>query len=285
MLDDSASRDTMNTSQNAPEASAGALTVAPNELRVEPRRTRKSSRNSSRREPTLEKNALSADAIESREAERVAFAMWREGRTDDAIAFLEREILLEKDRLWKRDAFSGRQEPHFGEPAPKVIVTPPPPVESKPKRRRKRSPEDTPVSEPVFSDASAPLIELAAETVAIAPDLAETSLGLAGRIGRGPAIVAALGLVIVGFAAAGNFWDNYRSGVVVERAAPALATEAPASATQAPCVGDAGSLPQRRRAPPGRQTRIAARRPWRRRRASARAEPGAQPRRSSRSRL
>jgi hypothetical protein len=166
---------------------------------------------------------------EEQDAERVAFAMWREGRTDDAIAFLEREILLEKDRLWKRDTLSGRREPHFGESAPEVIVTPPPVAEAKPKRKRRRSPHSAPVSEPSFSDASAPVIDLSAETVASAPFVPPPS-----RMGRGPAIVAAVGLVIVGFAAAANIWDNQRFATSVRHeptlvVPPATDNDGPAS--------------------------------------------------------
>ena len=122
MLDDASFDSTNAAAEDAHSTGAGALTVVPRDLAGAPRAATGTDKVPARREPTLEPAA----SLDDREAERVAFAMWREGRTDDAIAFLEREILLEKDRLWKRDTFAGRQEPHFGKPAPAVIVTPPP---------------------------------------------------------------------------------------------------------------------------------------------------------------
>ncbi len=223
MLDD-ASQEAMNTApEGAPDQGASALTIVPAEYRAEPRPAAESRKTPERLEPRLESNVL---AIDARDAERVAFTMWREGRADDAIAFLEREILLERDRQWKHDAFAGQQEPHFGTSAPQVIVPPPPVDDVPPKRRRKRSRNAAPVSEPLFSDASAPVIELSAEKVAAIPADAFPEK----RMGRGPAIVAAVGLVILGLAAAGNLWDNYRGGVAIEHAAPAVETAAPETA-------------------------------------------------------
>ncbi len=218
MLDDHAKRETTDVAPNA-----GALTVAPRDLRsAEPNLNGKDA-TPERREPTLQ----TALTLDEDDAERVAFAMWREGRADEAIAFLEREILLERDRQWKRETFSGRHEPYFGDPTPDVIVPPPPAEETKPKRRRKK--RGAPVSEPSFSDASAPLIELSAETVDVTPEVSqsETGPGFAGRIGRGPAIVAAIGLVVVGFAALGNIiWDSSRPAGEPEQTALAVASEA-----------------------------------------------------------
>ena len=222
---DNASQEPANTApEGAPDPGDGALTIAPGKYRSEPLPATESYRALERLEPQLESNL---PAIDARDAERVAFAMWREGRTDDAIAFLEREILLERDRLWKRDAFAGRQEPHFETPAPQVIVPPSLVDDGPPKRRRKRSRNVAPVSEPVFSDASAPVIDLSAEKVVAVPADAFPER----RMGRGPAIVAAIGLVIVGFAAAGNLWDNYRGGIAIEHAAPVVETAAPQSAS------------------------------------------------------
>ena len=220
MLDDASFDSTNAAAEDAHSTGAGALTVVPRDLAGAPRAATGTDKVPARREPTLEPAA----SLDDREAERVAFAMWREGRTDDAIAFLEREILLEKDRLWKRDTFAGRQEPHFGKPAPAVIVTPPPTAEAKPKgRARKRKRDAAPVSEPYFSDASAPMIELAAETVAVTPVDALPDR----RMGSGPAIVAAIGLLILGFAGAANFWDNHRAEIA--DAAPAMAVPAMAA--------------------------------------------------------
>jgi hypothetical protein len=231
MLDDVSPRTTATTPSGAPEKSEGALTVVPrDEVEAMPRRLRRRAGKAiARREPKLD----TALATDDRDAERVAFALWREGRTDEAIAFLEREILLEKDRAWKEAAFAGRQEPHFEKPAPEVIVTPAPPAPEavEPKRGRKRGRSATPVSEPSFSDASAPLIELPAERIAVTP--AADALPVERRTGRGPAIVAAIGLVVVGAAAAANYWDGHRDALKPERVAPAIETEA----------GNAAALP------------------------------------------
>jgi hypothetical protein len=213
MLDHEGHSKTNTAPEGAPDS--GALAVVPRDLRSAAPAGDAAPAPSLpvRREPTVD--ALVPD---DRDSERVAFAMWREGRTDDAIAFLEREILLEKDRVWKRDAFTGRREPHFGKPEPEIIVTPPPATEALPKRRRRRGASTAPVSEPTFSDASAPVIELSAESVASAPIMVPPR----ARMGSGPAIVAAIGLVIVGFAAAANIWDNRRAATA-ERAAPVIA--------------------------------------------------------------
>ncbi len=230
MLDD-ASQETPSATPQGAQDSGGALTIVPRDLLAEPRQAAESGKALERREPHLESNALVPD---EEDAERVAFSMWREGRTDDAIAFLEREILLERDRRWKHDAFADRLEPHFGAPAPKVIVTPPPADGAKPKRRGWRSRNAAPVSEPFFSDASAPTIDLTAERPPVTPLDALPER----RMGRGPAIVAAIGLVIVACAAAGNIWDNYRGGTAVEHAAPAMETAATVTASVVPAKAE-----------------------------------------------
>jgi hypothetical protein len=235
MLDDKASHEPTSAARDR-TADLGALTVVPRDLRGVEHQADQSEA-LERREPTME----SALVLDEQDAERVAFAMWRDGRADDAIAFLEREILLERDRLWKRhvfsnrEDFSGRKEPRFGDPAPTVIVTPPL-DEERPQSGRKRRREAMPVSEPVFSDSSAPLIELSAQTVAASSDEAEEAEFVSPpmRMGSGPAIVAAVGLVIVGIAAAANFWHNHRSEAKVERAATAVTVEPAATGTEAP---------------------------------------------------
>ncbi len=236
MLDEKASREPTSRARDR-AADLGTLTVVPRDLRDVEHQADQSEA-LERREPTME----SALVLDEQDAERVAFAMWRDGRADDAIAFLEREILLERDRLWKRhvfssrEEFSGRKEPHFSDPAPTVMVTPPPADEERAQSRRKRRRDAMSVSEPVFSDASAPLIELSAETVAVSSDEAEESdlVSPRVRIGSGPAIVAAVGLVIIGIAAAANFWHNHRSDAKVERAATAVTVEPAATGTEAP---------------------------------------------------
>ncbi len=200
---------------------------------------------SDRREPTLGENTL---VVQDRDAERVAFKLWSEGRTDDAIAFLEREILLAKDLAWKRnsDASEDRREPRFEAPAPTVIVPPSPrPAEGRRKRLGRGARQGIVVSEPAFSDASAPTtIELAAERVGSASGGTGGSILArypAGRIGRGPAWIAAIGLVIVGVAAAANIWDNREHAAVapdvaataVDAGAPAKAAEASHAVTEA----------------------------------------------------
>ncbi len=229
-MPDEASRESTTDAPGTP-GPRGALTVVPRDIRADRVPNSDAEKGTERQGPQLELTALTLD---SKEAERVAFAMWREGRTDDAIAFLEREILLEKDRMWKRETFAGRREPHFGKPAPEVIV---PPVidDAKPKRRSKRSGNTTPVSEPHFSDASAPVIDLTAQITAKVPPEALPER----HMGRGPAVVAAIGLIIVGAAAAANIWDNHRAGTRIEHVAPALGNMAPQTSSALPAKAEA----------------------------------------------
>ena len=238
--DDSERLEAGSKPEAASNSGIAAGVSAPGNLQIVPRDLRSAaaagdaasaSQLPARVEPTV--NALVPD---ERDAERVAFAMWREGRTDDAIAFLEREILLEKDRVWKRDA-STADASRISASRSLDRVTPPPTPKAAPKRKRKRSQDATPVSEPTFSDASAPVIDLSAEQVTSAPIVPPPS-----RMGRGPMIVAAIGLVIVGFAAAANVWDNRRAAEIVQARAlvtlpakdDALEPAATASVTPAP---------------------------------------------------
>lgn len=238
MLDDHAKREMGDDGSNN-----GALTVVPRDQRSAEPNLDGEDATQERHEPMLQ----TVPTLDEDDAERVAFAMWRDGHADEAIAFLEREILLERDRQWKREAFSGRREPYFGDPTPDVIVTPPPAEKTKPtKPKRRRKKRGAPVSEPSFSGASAPLIELSAETVDVTPEesQSETGSGLAGRVGRGPAIVAAVGLVVVGFAAAGNvIWDSSRPAGEPEKAALAVVSEAAQPATPEPAVEETASQP------------------------------------------
>ena len=101
------------------KANSGALNMAPGDLND----------SEHRREPTFgELRPIAKDrkalVAPDRDAEQVAFQLWREGRKDKAIAFLEREILLERDFAWKHSAT--RREPGFGAAAPEMIVPPPP---------------------------------------------------------------------------------------------------------------------------------------------------------------
>ena len=139
------------------KANSGALNVTPGDFNDGDHRREPTF--SDVRRTTTDPNGLVAL---DRDAEQVAFQLWREGRKDEAIAFLEREILLERDFAWKREG--SRREPPFSEAAPEVIVPPPP--GSRRRRRLLGAPPVVVVSEPAFSDASAPMIELAAEPVA-----------------------------------------------------------------------------------------------------------------------
>jgi hypothetical protein len=232
-------------------------------LDVAPAATIELSADTVRREPRPPEgpDAPAVPAVTDNEAERIAFTLWREGRADEAIAMLEREILIEKDRAWKDGAASAKREPHFGEPAPEVIIVPPAPTaDAKPPRgkRRKRGGEMIAVSEPVFSDASAsaPLIDVGADAAdhgASARQAAEAMIARE-RVGRGPAVIALLGLVVVGLATAAYLWDGrhpHGTGgpAQAETAVDVNPSGTPATAEAAPQATTQPAAPQTAAAP------------------------------------
>lgn len=162
-----------------------------------------------------ETRAETALAVPDTDPERIAYNLWREGKVDEAIAFLEREITTERSR---------RRETALVAAAGSDVVSVEPASDWRERHKAALSDKD-------FNAFGA-----SAQTIDITPTPADAIVAHArGRSVRPAWLVALLVLAGIGAALATNLWDT-RERIYELAALPMLASEPTADAEQAPAT-------------------------------------------------